>query len=269
MTGKALSLSQRRRAARATLDELYKRATAAYIAEQKKPKPQRRSARQICNTISTAHKALTGDEFRLTHSTVLRHAKGGCSCVKFHEELQATLPEEDEKLVAYIMELADRGFPLSYKRLKEHAEEILKLQLEGDFEPLGKNWAEHWAQAHEDEISCYWSRTLDSKRGRAVNPTNNAEWWAMYKKVVLEHGIAAENVYTADETGFSTGLLGRERVMGGKGKKIQHQQRGGGRENITVLVTVSATGVSLPPLVIMKGQSFLVAWKQDDPLQAL
>jgi len=91
----------------------------------------------------------------------------------------------------------------------------------------------------------------------------------MYEKIVANNEIVGKNVYTADETGFSTGQAGRERVVGGKGKHVQHQQHGGNRENITVLVVVSAVGQSLPPLVLMKGLAFLTTWRQDNPLNAM
>ena len=42
----------------------------------------------------------------------------------------------------YVIELADRGFPLSYEHIREHAEEILRLRLLGEFKHLGKNRAE-------------------------------------------------------------------------------------------------------------------------------
>ena len=86
----------------------------------------------------------------------------------------------------------------------------MKLRLLANFKPLGKNWAERWVERHADKIGRYWSRTLDKKRADSVNPTNSDEWWAMYKRIVAEHGIVGENVYTADNTGFSTGQAGCE-----------------------------------------------------------
>jgi len=57
-------------------------------------------------------------------------------------------------------------------------------------------------------------------------------------------------------------------VYGATGEKVQHQQHSGGRENITVIVTICADGTSLPPAVIFKGDSYQTSWKQDNPLKA-
>ena len=39
-------------------------------------------------------------------------------------------------------------------------------------------------------------------------------------------------------------------VIGTAGKCVQHQQKTGNRENITVIVTICADGTSMPPAVI-------------------
>jgi hypothetical protein len=80
--------------------------------------------------------------------------------------------------------------------------------------------------------------------------------------------IPAELICGTDESGFQEALGGKERVYGAAGKKTQHQQHGGDRENITVLVTIYADGTLLPRAVIFKGESFQTSWLQDNPLNA-
>ncbi|KIL70546.1 hypothetical protein M378DRAFT_49547, partial [Amanita muscaria Koide BX008] len=80
--------------------------------------------------------------------------------------------------------------------------------------------------------------------------------------------IPPELIYGADESGFQSGVGTRERVIGRQGKKVQHQQRSGGRENMTVLVTICADGTSLAPAVIFKGMGYQTSWKQENPLNA-
>ena len=83
-----------------------------------------------------------------------------------------------------------------------------------------------------------------------------------------EDPIATELIYAADETGIQEGIGSKEWVYGDPSKKFQHQQHSGGRENITVIVTICADGTSLPPAVIFKGENFQASWKQDNPLKA-
>lgn len=114
----------------------------------------------------------------------------------------------------------------------------------------------------------YWSAGLESKRGRAVNPTTNAAWQELLRKLLTELGCEAGDIWGTDESGFMTGIGQRERVIGRKGRKIQHQQRNGSRETITVIPAICADGSTIPPAVIYKGQAFNVKWKQDNPLNA-
>lgn len=88
----------------------------------------------------------------------------------------------------------------------------------------------------------------------------------MLKKVREDFDICDELIYGADETGIRTGIGVTERVIGPAGAKIQHQQRSGNRENITVLPTICADGTSTPPTVIYKGESFQAKWLQENPL---
>jgi len=114
----------------------------------------------------------------------------------------------------------------------------------------------------------YWSSAMDSSRGRAVNPITKAEYFRLLKDVTEEYDIPDELVYGADETGIQTGVGTTERVIGPAGAKMQHQQRSGNRENITVLPTICADGTSVPPTVIYKGEAFQTKWLQDNPLDA-
>jgi hypothetical protein len=62
--------------------------------------------------------------------------------------------------------------------------------------------------------------------------------------------IREENIYGTDESGFFLEGSIRVCVIGARGKKTQHQQSAGGRENTTVIITICADGSSLKPAVI-------------------
>lgn len=80
--------------------------------------------------------------------------------------------------------------------------------------------------------------------------------------------VLPDDTYGTDEPGFQEGLGGKERVIGKKGKKIQHQAHSGSRENITVIITICADGTALAPAVIFKGEGFQSRWDQENPLGA-
>jgi hypothetical protein len=199
-----------------------------------------------------------------------RLSNGGQSLTEANRKKSWLTDVEQDLLIQFVLELAHRGFPLSPTRLREHSEYILRARLGDSFpeEGLGKNWAMQFITKHHDRLGMYWSSPLDGSRGRAVNPVMKAEYSAILKQVREDFNVPDELVYGADETGIQSGIGVTERVIGPASVKMQHQQRSGNRENITVLPTICADGTSLPPTVIYKGESFQTKWLQENPLDA-
>ncbi|THU84612.1 DDE-domain-containing protein, partial [Dendrothele bispora CBS 962.96] len=104
----------------------------------------------------------------------------------------------------------------------------------------------------------YWTHALDRSRARAVNVYNHEHYFNLLEKVLEGNGgddvILDELKYGADESGLQKGVGLKTRAFGAKGRKIQHQQRSGDRENITVIVAICADGTSTTPAVIFKGE---------------
>lgn len=181
---------------------------------------------------------------------------------------------ETEAILSYAIELANRGFPLSHSRLREHAEEICHAWY-GDAFPasgLGKQWSNRFIEKHSKCLKQYWSHALDKSCARAVNPHTKGQFYDIVEEEIeggnRKEPIAPDCIHGTDETGIQSGVGTTERVFGPAGKSIQHQQRSGDRENITVIVTICGDGTSLLPAVIFKGESFQSNWKQDNLLDA-
>lgn len=271
MAGKTKSDAQKKKAAADEREKLYQRAIDAYDAEQRKPDGEPRDGlRAVCRRIERFHHEETGRFISIDHSTVSRRWNGGRSIHEFNESKCLTTPEESRLLVKYAVELAIRGFPLDYKRLSEHANELLSARLGPDFPGVGENWPRRFVERFSDDLDMCWSRSLDVQRGRAVNPTANDAYWRLVDDVFTRTAVQPKNIYAADEIAFTTAHETRQRVIGPRKKvaTVQHQQRGGNRENITVMPVISAAGVALEPLVIYKGEHFQVSWKQNNPLKA-
>lgn len=250
------------------------RAIATYQSEQLKDPKERKGLRTVCKEIEIDHRKETGHNVTLNHNTLRTLANGGRKMGDFNATKGWLTKSEEDVVVQYAAELGERGFPLTHRRLKEHVDEICHARL-GDKFPIGgvgHNWTQRFLEKHADALSTYRSRSLDSKRGGAVNPTTNKAWMKLLGDT-LERGdsgeaIAQECIWAMDETGFQPSGGSRETVIGAAGKKNQYQQRDGNRENITVLVTIGADGTTTPPAVIFKGKGYQTKWKQDNPANA-
>ena len=240
---------------------------------QTKKKP--RGARTICREVQADCFRETKKTIQISKTTVLAHANGWESIREFNANTKRWLtPVEEEAVVQFTIDTAQRGFPLSHRRLKEHVDAICHAKLGDEFPAtgVGKEWTSRFVERHSDRLHPYWSRPLDNSRARAVNPNSTTAYFDLLEKVLKgsdgEDPISPDCIYGMDETGLQQGVGVSERVIGPSGQKRQHQQRSGDRENITVLVTICADGTSLPPAVIYKGQAFHSSWVQDNPVKA-
>ena len=129
-------------------------------------------------------------------------------------------------------------------------------------------------EKYSDHLKTYTARPLEKICSHVVDPVTNKAWYDLLEEI-LEKGddrkpIAQECCWGVDEAGFQPQIdVQAERAIGGRGKWVQHQQQGGGRENTTVIVTICADGSMIPPAVIFKGQAYQLSWKQDNPADAM
>lgn len=190
---------------------------------------------------------------------------------KANEARSRLLPAEVDVVIDFIIEMAHRGFPLSHRRLKEHVDIVCRAHLGQKFlaSGVGVNWTYRFSKKYAERIKISQSRPLEDKRGRAVNPHTNAEYWKILGETIEKYSILPENIYGTDEIGIQTQGGGeREYVFGARQKATPYQQRSGTRENITVIVTICADGTSTPPAVIFKGKAYQPDWADNNPLNA-
>lgn len=278
MPRKALPATKKAQLISEAKAELYDRAVTRYQEEQAKLGPDSKPGlRTVCTAMEEEYvmENPTHDRIHLCHNTLSNLLKGGISISQFNEQKRWLVQEEEEEIIQYILELAEWGWPFSYSRIKEHANQLARARI-GDTFPesgVGREWPYRFVERHSDRLHSYRPRPLDSVRGQAVNENMNTMYFDMAEEVMLrgDHGgpIAAECTWAFDETGFQhNGGSSNERVIGGTGKKVQYQQQDASRETITVLLTIGADGSALAPSVIFSGKAFQIKWLQDNPTKA-
>jgi len=79
--------------------------------------------------------------------------------------------------------------------------------------------------------------------------------------VLKQYDFEPQDIYGFDESGFPFGGDGqRLRVVTHPNTSIQHIQRGGNRENVTVMITVCGDGSTLVPTILFKGKRMMKDW---------
>lgn len=211
-----------------------------------------------------------GELYGIPFKTIQRHFKTDQPTLSQSRAKQGRLsPEEDKVVLENVLFLAKRGVPPSQKDISRRAWSIVMARDGPNAKPIGANWADRWITRHRNELGKYWGMRIDSKRGQAVNPTSNQEWWDMTEDTFVSKDIKPWRKWGADEIGIEMGYAPRRRVVGPIGQKTQHDQGDGNREMVTVMNTICADGTYLKPFVIYKGKNILSRWgAQNNPLDA-
>lgn len=94
-----------------------------------------------------------------------RLTNGGKTKAQSNADYGWLTPKEVEIVIEYIVEVGERGFPLSHKRLKEHVDKIChaKLGLKFPEAGIGKNWTNQFVEKHSEQIKMSWAHSLEPK----------------------------------------------------------------------------------------------------------
>lgn len=131
----------------------------------------------------------------------------------------------------FLIQQSDRGFPATREKIYHYALEIAQIR-HPELEKLGKNFVDRFIQRNWDRISTKWSANLDTSRASAVNPVVINHWYELLNAQLGHHHFHPSNIYGLDESGFPFGTGEKVRVVSRKGRKTQHIQRDGNRENV-------------------------------------
>lgn len=269
MAGKAKPKSKIAKEQCEEKDQLMLIAARRYQEELAKPDPKdRKSSRAICNMVSDEHAKKTGRMVPLCYVTCIRRANGVKARSSSNREKGWLLQEEREQAVEFLRQMADRAMPYTLETLRELANMLIRARLGNSFPGVGENWPDRFLVAHSDQIKTYNSSPLEKARTEGANPYTHRLFFEIIKDLQVKHKIPNHSTYAADETGFMPGRACTSKVIGGVGKKQQHQKESGNRSIISVMPTICADGTSIPPLVIFSGTAYAVNWLQDNPLKA-
>ena len=135
-----------------------------------------------------------------------------------------------------------------------------------DIQPTGKNWVSNFIKRH-DEIKSSYSRRYHYQRAKCEDPRIIRAWFDLVQITIMQYGIAYEDIYNFDETGYAMGLTATAKVvtradMYGRRQVIQP----GNREWVTSIECVNSIGWALPPCIIFKGSVHIEGWYQESKL---
>ena len=151
-----------------------------------------------------------------------------------------------------------------------HVQDMANILLSGrcssNSQHVGKNWVSNFIKCH-DELKTSYSRQYNYQHVKCEDPKTIKEWFDLVQITIMQYGIAYEDIYNFDETGYAMGLTATAKVvtradMYGWCQVIQP----GNREWVTSIECVNSMGWALPPCIIFKGSVHIEAWYQEPKL---
>lgn len=231
-------------------DEAKVAAREAWIKELEKPKAEQQSLRKFAE----AH--------GVDPTTLGRLAKGGKTIREHNEERQILSKAEERTIVDFLLEMGDRGFPLTHRLIIEKAQYLL--QAKGHDVEIGQEWIYRFLNRHPD-LKTYRATPLHRTRANGLNPTQVKNYWDTVEELFDKFQPPPGNIFGMDEVGINTGVAPRQIVIGRRGQRVQHQQTEGDKENITVITTICADGTMLDDTVVFKGTYMMKDWALKNP----
>ncbi|KAI7968275.1 hypothetical protein EIK77_010445 [Talaromyces pinophilus] len=199
--------------------------------------------------------------YDVSEATLRRRLKGTKSPREAGIPRRKLTPTEEIVLRDWIYSLERRGVPPRPRMLGEMANILLaERDLTKTPQKIGVNWVTSFINRYPD-LKIKFSRRLTYSRALCEDLVIIGGFFTNLNQLKLEYGIADEDIYNFDETGFAIGIAVTVKVICssdriGKPSLIQP----GNREWVTVVECVRSTGTVVPPLIIFKSGSNQAEW---------
>ena len=109
-------------------------------------------------------------------------------------------PDEERVIVDYLQETGHRGFPETWKWCIWHSNEVLQAWSGNKNAKGGICWLGHFLDHHHDEVQCYWSTSLTTVQGDALNQAVVGDWFESLSATITNYGIEQDCIFSMDET---------------------------------------------------------------------
>ena len=209
-------------------------------------------------------------QFGVARSTLSARIKGRPSKLVSSSQRQKLYPDEEQLIVDYLQETARQGFPDTQKRCVRHANDILIARSGNKDAQVGIRWLGRFLHRHHDKIQFYWSTSLTTVRGGALNQAVVDDWFELLQATITSYGIEQDCIFSMDETCcFLDKSTHKSCHIGSAGQAKQMVLRNEVRESATLIPLISADGRVFRPTVIF--QAMLLRGKEGwpNPLNAM
>ncbi|KAJ5566726.1 uncharacterized protein N7459_010108 [Penicillium hispanicum] len=147
--------------------------------------------------------------FSVPNSTLRRRLNGTLPRNLTRANSHKLTETEEITIYNWIISLDDRGAGPRPAMVREMANLLLAQRCSST---VGQKWVYNFIQRHPD-IATRFTRRYDYQRAKNEDPRVIQAWFDLVQRTIETNGIAAEDIYNFDETGFAMGLVATTKVV--------------------------------------------------------
>lgn len=188
-------------------------------------------------------------------TTIKDHARGIYkNKITKHGGKYALTNSEEQALSNYIQYMGERGFPLTRKVIRKLANDIVvesgRPCLFNTEKGPSHKWLRNFLKRHK-ELSLRKPHGLEHVRSE-IKPEQIEGFYSLLETTLNRLGIKDDptRIFNFDETGFSSKIQAKEKIVVIKGTKHPYQPMVSVNGHITLQLAVSADGKTVAPLII-------------------
>ena len=204
--------------------------------------------------------------FEIPETTLRRRLHGITTRSEKRANNHKMTENEEESLLHWILSMDRRGAAPRPCQVEDMANILLQGRGFANNQAIGKNWVSNFIK-HHDEVKTSYSWQYNYQHAKCEDPKIIKEWFDLIQITIMQHGIAYEDIYNFDETGYAMGLIATSKVVTRAGMYGWHQViQPGNQEWVTSIECINSIGWVLPPCIIFKGSVHIEGWYQDSKL---
>ena len=192
------------------------------------------------------------EAFNIPKSTLRDHYNERIKSRKMGPKCVLTNEEED-KLVAYVVEMARLAHPLTPTDLKLKVAEICQTRHTPFKDGIpGRSWL-YWFQKRHPQLVLRQAQGLELNRAKNLCSSMIEVFYENLENLYNKHHYQPSEIWNVDESGANAGKNGVGRVFVAKGTRSVHSMIPNEREWLSVLVAINANRDTISNFYIFKG----------------
>ena len=168
--------------------------------------------------------------------------------------------EEENELALFLVKSSEIGYGKTKREIISIVQRTLRKKRKVLDHFNGEGWWIRFMERHP-RLSLRSSDPLSRVRANAVTEENMAAYFSLLEETLVSNNLLDNpcHIYNMDESGMPLDHKQLKRVAP-RGMKKVHGPASGDKTQITIVACASASGHTLPPMVIFKGEKFNHQW---------